>query len=309
MTELSPEARRLLGLARRGDDPLETDRLRVNHRMAQRLALAAGFASAALGTTKAATGAAAFSTLLGKGILTGVLVTAAAFGTWKTAEHVVSLREANRTTSIARHRDLPKSVRSIGGQHTAYAQESVSEQAQLAEQAGAETERHLPPKPGLAQATKPTSSAEVVDDLARPSMREADASAQSALPDHATGTARSGLRSSAPAEHPNTVMEDPLSAESAALRAVQYAINSGDMARALRLLDEQDATYHTGALVPERAAARIVVLCKQSRELEARQLAQRFQRRFANSPLIARVNNACASGLGTAEPSTGIPPR
>src|SRR5512145_1747174 len=98
MTELSPEARRLLGLARRGDDPLVSDRARMNHRMARRLAVAMGVTGTALGSSKAASGALALSTLLGKGVATGLVLTAVTVGSLKATDHFVSHHDGNATT-------------------------------------------------------------------------------------------------------------------------------------------------------------------------------------------------------------------
>jgi hypothetical protein len=88
---------------------------------------------------------------------------------------------------------------------------------------------------------------------------------------------------------------DPLQAETAALRSAQRAIRSGDPARALALIREQDATYRGGALGQERAAARIFALCDLGRTEEARAEARRFARQWPRSPLLGRVQSgSCA---------------
>lgn len=326
MTELSPEARRLLGLARRGDDPRESDRARMNHRMAQRLALAAGAATAALGTTKVAAGTAALSTLLGKGILTGVVVTVTAFGAWRATEFVVSRREPTQSISVKSPSGPTRSTSRLRDKRDPFNNATAPDPSLTPMQPSA-TDPNQPQSSATTQS--PRSSVEAVEMPGLPSKRESNAASPSALPQAVAVTQSrpssrapmSAARLDAPENGSRSAegttsgaaarldtqrldtqqldaQQDPLSAESAALRAVQHAMNAGDATQALRLLDEQDAAYGGGALAPERAAARIVTLCKLARVTEAQRLAQRFERRFAKSPLLARVRNACAPSPG-----------
>jgi hypothetical protein len=59
------------------------------------------------------------------------------------------------------------------------------------------------------------------------------------------------------------------------------------------MLDEQSATYETGQLREERAAARVLVLCKLGRVEEANAAAARFLRDNPRSPLLDRIRPGC----------------
>lgn len=88
--------------------------------------------------------------------------------------------------------------------------------------------------------------------------------------------------------------ENTLGAETSALRAAQKALRDGDTARALGLLSDEAALHPNGALVQERAAARVLALCQAGNVNAARQEAREFEALYATSPLLARVRAACA---------------
>jgi hypothetical protein len=88
---------------------------------------------------------------------------------------------------------------------------------------------------------------------------------------------------------------DALREETEALKLAQQALRDGDTGRALTLLAEQDARYPGGLLQEERAAARVLGLCQRGLGDQARAAAQRFERRFPRSPLLARVRSSCQS--------------
>ncbi len=78
--------------------------------------------------------------------------------------------------------------------------------------------------------------------------------------------------------------EDALAAEARLLGAVQSALDSGDGARALALLDEHDGRFPAGVLNPESGALRVQALCAAGRVEEARAAAARLRA----SPAAAR---------------------
>jgi outer membrane protein assembly factor BamD (BamD/ComL family) len=84
-----------------------------------------------------------------------------------------------------------------------------------------------------------------------------------------------------------------LAEETALLRQAHAAIESGDGARALALLDQHARTYPSGALGEERDAARVFALCAASRAAEARREADRFLATHPRSPLAPRVRASC----------------
>jgi len=83
-----------------------------------------------------------------------------------------------------------------------------------------------------------------------------------------------------------------LAAETALLRDADRALRAGDRGTALARLDEHAARFPNGALAPERAAERLIVLC----EVGAADPASvaRFLAARSGSPLAARVRRACA---------------
>jgi hypothetical protein len=281
MTELSPEARRLLGLARRGDDPLDADRARCSHHVARRLAMAASVTSTALGTAKVASGAAATSVLLGKGLVTGVLLTLTAVGTWKAAEHGDFWDQAASVVVSGRHR--PKADGRTMPAATATSPEATppSEPTPRLEVASsAASGDRFEAAPTTDFETTPTVTSTAVPDVVaanRPRRLQQKPESRDLL---------AAPTSSAP---------DPLAAEAFALRQAQQAMSAGQAERALSLVAEQDRRFRGGVLVQERAAARIFALCSLGRVAEAREQARTFERRWPRSPLISRVRRGCDS--------------
>jgi hypothetical protein len=100
-------------------------------------------------------------------------------------------------------------------------------------------------------------------------------------------------------EPPSTPVADPLEAESRALAEVQRALRDGQPARALSLLDVADRAYPRGALVEERAAARVFALCALRRVSEAERAAKEFARKFPRSPHAERVRASCGSAASS----------
>jgi hypothetical protein len=87
--------------------------------------------------------------------------------------------------------------------------------------------------------------------------------------------------------------DDPLRAETDALRTAQQALRGGQPRLALDLLDAQDRRFADGALEQERLAARVLALCQSGLVAEARAQAARFEQRWPRSPLKSRVRAAC----------------
>jgi hypothetical protein len=83
-----------------------------------------------------------------------------------------------------------------------------------------------------------------------------------------------------------------LAAETTLLRDADRALRAGDTATALARLDEHAARFPDGALAPERAGERLVVLCEVG-AADPRAVSQ-FLAARVGSPLAARVRHACA---------------
>jgi hypothetical protein len=87
--------------------------------------------------------------------------------------------------------------------------------------------------------------------------------------------------------------EDSLIAETERLREAHGALRGGDPEKALALLSEQAAEGEGQKLREERAAARVLALCKLGRVDEANAEAAAFLAQNPRSPLADRVRNAC----------------
>jgi hypothetical protein len=103
------------------------------------------------------------------------------------------------------------------------------------------------------------------------------------------GAARVSVQASR--EQPSASLES----ETHALAEVQRSLREGTPARALLLLDAQDAAFRDGVLAVERRAARVLALVALGRVKEARALAGRFLASHPASPLAKRLR--AATGL------------
>lgn len=86
---------------------------------------------------------------------------------------------------------------------------------------------------------------------------------------------------------------DTLIAETQRLRKAHGAMRGGDPEKALELLSEQSAENEGQKLRAERAAARVLALCKLGRVAEAHAEAEAFLAQNPQSPLADRVRKAC----------------
>lgn len=86
-----------------------------------------------------------------------------------------------------------------------------------------------------------------------------------------------------------------VAAEAALLRQAQRDLNSGNPSAALVSLDAFRTRFAHGTLREEESAARVLTLCALGRTADATREARIFARRFASSPLLARVSGSCAA--------------
>jgi hypothetical protein len=86
---------------------------------------------------------------------------------------------------------------------------------------------------------------------------------------------------------------DPLAVESRELRKAHEALDA-DPARALAILDAENAAQPAGQLVEARAAERVVAMCKLRRG-DAPAAAASFAAKYPDSPFAARIHAACAA--------------
>ncbi|HEY5960687.1 MAG TPA: hypothetical protein VIV60_29235 [Polyangiaceae bacterium] len=275
MTELSPEARRLLGLARRGDDPRETDRMRLRHRMAKQWAVATSVSTVALGTAKAAASAVTVPLLFGKGLIAGVLLTVVSGGVWKVAEHVVVQQRTRAEAVTANH-----------GKRLAASSIPAAIDVRREGPSDATTTTLLPAVSGPVEPARQRETPMKIVPIGRADQ----------LRHRVVAAAPNPMATSAvAAPDPVVASFDPLQAEVAGLREVQTAMSAGHAAQSLSLLDDLDARFASGTLTQERAAARIFALCQLGRLVEARSRARSFEQHWPRSPIVARVRRACDS--------------
>jgi hypothetical protein len=98
---------------------------------------------------------------------------------------------------------------------------------------------------------------------------------------------------SKPATRASSASPSLLAADVQLMHDVESALAAGQPERALSLLDARRASHVSGPLDEERAAARIVTLCKLGRGDEARAEAGHFLRDWPRSPLVERVRSTC----------------
>jgi hypothetical protein len=257
MSELGPEAREILEAGRIGDEPTAADRRRVRASVMQAIAAggAGGLASSAAAKASAA------------GLKAG------AVSVWKI---VVGLTVA---TAVA------------GGVASRFTGEAPRPSTTAVAAVSAPI-APAPPPP------EPAASAPIAAPTAEPSASAPQPVASPARPSphpvaprpRAPAAPVASTSSEAPAAPPPPP-EDTLAAEAAELREAHRAMQGGDPARALAVLDGRQAKGN--ALREEREAARVLALCQLGRVDEARAAAARFLQSSPRSPLADRVRGAC----------------
>ncbi len=88
---------------------------------------------------------------------------------------------------------------------------------------------------------------------------------------------------------------DSLGEEVAILSRAERELHNGRPALALKALDEHQRRFASGALAPERSAARIQALCALGRTEEANAESVKLKRNSPNSPQAAQTRLPCES--------------
>jgi hypothetical protein len=290
MNQLSPQARRLLELARDADDPGALERARVGQLIASRVARG-GALAATRGAAKASVqklfAASLKPALIALGV--GGALGGVGFVANQRGSAVPASRTESRALPAATHEATIAPTRvatSAGAPATAAPRETnlsrslVNPEARPPAPPSAVDEAPLP-KPESAHrafSAEPTSSARGSETAKK------DAGTQG----HATHDASSFAPDAA-----TTSSVDPLRAEADGLRAAQRALRDGQAQTALQLLATQDARFAGGLLVEERAAARVLSLCQAGLAERARTEAVQFAKRWPRSALLSRVRAGC----------------
>jgi hypothetical protein len=283
MSELDPQAKDLIGLAREGEGPTQAERSRLRVAVLARVGAGVAVLSAASGTASATTAAGgsvalSFAT---KVVVAVALVSAAGAGGYVTvSQHVAKV--ASGAARVSMPAKAPGTVQALGPAVPPPPMASGGQSPR--ESAGGSEEMRSEDAPASASPASPSLTA------ARP------VSTKRALTESATGSTTTDR----PAARPDRSLD----AETRALRSAIADLRDGHADRALSTIDAQESRFPGGALVEESAEVRIVTLCALGRNDEARADASRFLSAYPHSLLASRVLASCG-GSGTGGPSPG----
>lgn len=265
MSGLGPDAREILRNGRDGDNPSPADRARI------RAALMATIATSAAATASSAANAAAevglpasvgatkpfigsiWGGLFGKGML---VVFLGAAGAGAIAAWPKTDSPPNAVTPHIPEKPVSPNIATPAPVPPQVSQEDIAEKTN-------DPKTIAPSPPDRPKASNPRSSP-------APSSPKA-----SEVPEVSEESA------------------DTLIAETQRLRQAHGAMRGGDPEKALALLSEQSAENEGQKLRAERAAARVLALCKLGRVAEAHAEAAAFLAQNPQSPLADRVRKAC----------------
>ncbi len=321
MSDLTPQDEALLDRARSDLDPSDDDRARNKRRLYAHLGIGIGAATAAASTSASAgtvAAAGAGSSALGLAVKAGlaVVLAGALAGTGVVA---VQSRAARGTPPDPR--SAPTSITTAPTTQTfplavaprpapvAIAQPPASPdpsgpQAAVLDPTVAPSDPREPAPPLAPSHTPPVGRS-----IARsaplapssPGMLGHDGPLPLASPPATDGMIASPPGAAAPTSNavppapaialpagPATVL-----AEAQLLRDADAALKAGDPRRAEALLAQHSASFPNGALVEEREAERVAVLCALGRTEQARAAASAFLRDRPRSPLATRVRSSC----------------
>jgi hypothetical protein len=309
MSNLTPEDRALLDLARDGHQPTDEDRGRVRAALVARMGFGTGLAvTTAAATSAASTGAAGaagtgsaiagLSTTLTAMKVSAAVVIAGAIGGGGLAAYR-EVRAAHTPliviSAVSAHEQPAEAARFA--ERTALAPTPISNEAPAATESPQtkgrlervpkeEQGRDGPPAP-----RSPELGASLPQTFLPPPSAAAPLDVQTSVPvpDEATEVLPPRGEEMGTPRAPTTV-----EAETRLVRAGVAALHSGDSARALALFDEHARKYPRGVLAEERAAERVVALCNLGRYGEAHAAAAEFLRDHPHSPASTRVHASCA---------------
>jgi outer membrane protein assembly factor BamD (BamD/ComL family) len=91
--------------------------------------------------------------------------------------------------------------------------------------------------------------------------------------------------------------------EAKLLRDANAALQGGDAAGALALLDQHRRAYPKGTLSEESMAERVFALCRMRRTADARLEARRFLQSYPKSPLANGIRESCGLSPRSGEAS------
>jgi hypothetical protein len=302
MSDLSPEDRSLLELARDAHEPTERDRGRLRGALLLRLGVGTGLAGTAATTSKAATMLALTK------VIAAVVIGGAIGGTgvvaYRAAKHgqaqvvtAPSLRSSDLRVAAQSHSPSPTLAPSLAPAFALAPSPTLAPSLALAPEPSSAETTPVPVDRSHARVNRnaPPPSDEAVVARAAPSVVDGTPAAASDSPgptpmDTAGAPVAPSTLNAPLASPPPTTLE----AETRLIRAGVAALHRGDAASALALFDEHARIFPNGALAEERAAERVIALDGLHRCEQARTAAAEFLREHPHSPLAARVREPCA---------------
>ena len=322
MSELSPETEDLLARGREGAPLSNTRRDELKGAVLAKIALGAGVAGSALTTTSAAAWT-AMTKMIGVAVL-AVVVGTGAVGVVKYQQHERQSKLAAAQPLMNSTTDAPPSSSANHSVNQAdLATLTTSATTIAANQPPSSPENNSQPSlPATAPRTSETSSPSMPPSSPRAANGRNDSSAPptsaadvattsapavgSANAPSVAGNSRAAANSAVNGSSPNVGSTSgtnaaPLAAprsssleeETALLRAAHEALDGGDPARALSLLDQHAARFPASALEPERSAERVFAFCAEGKIADAQAAATSFIAAHPSGPLAARVGASC----------------
>jgi hypothetical protein len=282
MSDLSPEARRLIDATRDLDAPGARDRTRLRAALYARLAEPT--TAAATATKAAATG------LIAKAAVGAAVIAVLGIG---------AMRPRPTTPTAARSATV---VRPVAATVALPPSPPVERPAPVALEPVQPVERLLPTRRverrALAPIVATVAIAPVPPIAPIPPSPPPPPIAEPVMPVVLPATPASGSMVSGSASPPATTVAstDPLASELRLLGGAQVAFDHHHGDRALRILDAYTSAHPAGALGVEALALRVLTLCALDRREEARQFAARLLREAPRSPSAGRVRSSCAAG-------------
>lgn len=275
MTELGSIERNLLAALAEADEPTQSDRERVRALVLQRVATATGIAAATwvAGSSGAAGSAAASSSVTAAATGGGVALSGGAAATGAAATGTAAV--AGLKGLVAAKVAATVLGVSLAGGAGWYAMNSTAP--------GPEQPQAVP----AAVAPAVAAPAAQVAAPARPAVEMPEATpvepSEEAAPAKEHKAARTTERSAA----------DRLGEEAELLKSAQQAVNNGDSATALALIQKHATKYPNGVLSQERLGMRAITLCRAGDSVQGAAAAKRFLANNPSSPISDRVRSAC----------------
>lgn len=261
MSDLGPDARRLLHLAEGADEPSPGDEARVRAKLALQLGAAVGLTTAAgaVHTAQSAgAGAAGTASTAGAASLLGKFVVGAMLlGAASGAAYV----------GLARQAPPPRPPQAL-------------------------TTPAAPTAIALPQGSPTPSLPASLAASSNPAFAQASAASTVAQMQSVQSTSLSSPSAASKAEVPK-VEGASLASELELMHEAQVALANGDAQLALTKASEHQKRYPRGSLAPEREGTRVLALCALGRVDEARRAGQAFLGAYGKSPLADRVRHSC----------------